>query len=155
VDFTQAKLTLNRRKVNDELKVPMAGPLKEELFALWAEKGMPKEGYVFISEAGKPFSATRTLFAFKPVVARLGMAWMTLKVFRKFAATSIYEKTGDVRMVQMLLGHTSVQTTELYLGRGADARLRAVEALEGIMGGKNVGSETGSQNLGTKLGTNR
>ncbi len=154
LDFTQERLTLNRRKVNDELKIPMAGPLKQELFALWMEQGAPKQGFLFVSRSGKPLNGPNVLTCYKPVVEALGMGWMTLKIFRKFAATSIYEKTSDVRMVQMLLGHTTVQTTELYLGRGAEARRKAVKALEEVLaedsGGK---SAPAAGNLGTWLGT--
>lgn len=31
-------------------------------------------------------------------------------------ATAVYDKTGDIRLVQELLGHSSVETTQLYTG---------------------------------------
>jgi hypothetical protein len=43
----------------------------------------------------------------------------------------------------MLLGHTSVRTTELYLGRGAEAREKAVQATNSFLTGA----------LGSNLGT--
>lgn len=154
VDFTQEKLTLNRRKVNDELKIPMAGPLKQELWEMWMERGMPGKGFLFVSRSGKPLNAANVLTCYKPVVRELGMEWMTLKIFRKYAATAIYEKTGNVRMVQMLLGHTTVQTTELYLGRGAEARKKAVEALAEVLAEDFTPEKSEApESLGTSLGT--
>lgn len=44
-------------------------------------------------------------------------------------ATAVYDKTGDMRLVQELLGHSSVETTQIYVGVN-DQRLRsAVEDL--------------------------
>lgn len=129
VDFTTGSLTLVRRKVNDKLKLEMAKPLGEVLNNLWMEKGMPKEGAVFLSTTGRLFDRIGVYRAFKPVARRLGMQWLTLKTFRKLAATWTWQGTRDVRVAQMLLGHDNIRTTELYLGAGAEARSLAVKAI--------------------------
>lgn len=43
---------------------------------------------------------------------------------RHTAATVLYEQTGDLRDVQELLGHASLQTTSIYVGRGNHQALR-------------------------------
>jgi integrase/recombinase XerD len=144
VDFIQETVTFQRRKVQDFHKVPMGQLMKDELWVLWTEKGMPKQGLVFLSQAEKQFTRGRMLLAFKPVAKRLGMPWITLKTFRKLAATQAAESTGDVRTAQMLLGHTSVRTTELYLGRGAEAKARAVKAMDSFLSGA-IGTVIGTQ----------
>jgi site-specific recombinase XerD len=60
--------------------------------------------------------------------------WMSLKTFRKLAATHAVESTGNMRVARMLLGRTSVRTTEMYLGREDGARARGVEAMAGYLG---------------------
>ena len=35
---------------------------------------------------------------------------------RRTKATLIYKKTGDLRVVQLLLGHTKIESTVSYLG---------------------------------------
>lgn len=42
-------------------------------------------------------------------------------------ATEVYNKTSDIRLVQELLGHASVQTTQIYIGISDDAADRGVE----------------------------
>lgn len=135
VDFTQGTITFQRRKVQDYLKIPMGGVLKDVLWELWTDGGMPKTGTVFLSHAMKPYTRTRVLNALKPDARKFGMPWLTLRTFRKLAATQAMEATGDIRVAQMLLGHTSVRTTELYLGRGAEARARGVDAMNDFLSG--------------------
>jgi len=135
VDFTSSRLTLARRKVNDELQLIMAKPLGEVLYALWMDAGMPKEGWVFLGKTGGPLNRHCTYLSFKKAAKVLGMPWMTLKTFRKLAATWVVQSTHDVRAAQMLLGHTNLRTTEGYLGAGAEARELAVRAIEKRMSG--------------------
>lgn len=42
-------------------------------------------------------------------------------------ATEVYNKTSDIRLVQELLGHASVQTTQIYIGISDDKADRGVE----------------------------
>lgn len=45
---------------------------------------------------------------------------------RSTFATHIYDKTGDIRVVQMLLGHSDSKTTEGYIGRNIEQMRKAV-----------------------------
>jgi len=116
--------------VGDELELVMAKPLSEGLYGLWMGAGMPKQGCMFLGKTGKVLNRHRAYLSFKKVAKVLGMPWMTLKTFRKLAATWVAQSTHDVRAAQMLLGHTSLRTTEGYLGAGAEARELAVRAIE-------------------------
>jgi integrase len=42
-------------------------------------------------------------------------------------ATAVYDKTKDIRLVQVLLGHANVNTTQLYIERSMDALREAVK----------------------------
>jgi len=49
---------------------------------------------------------------------------------RRTKATAIYKKTGNLRAVQLLLGHTKLESTVRYLGVEVDDALRISEQVE-------------------------
>jgi integrase len=49
---------------------------------------------------------------------------------RRTKAALIYRKTGNLRAVQLLLGHTKVESTVRYLGIEVDDALRISEQTE-------------------------
>jgi site-specific recombinase XerC len=53
----------------------------------------------------------------------------TLSV-RRTKATQIYRKTGNHRAVQLLLGHTKLESTVRYLGIEVDDALTIAERIE-------------------------
>jgi integrase len=130
VDTANGRITLIRRKVSDELTLPLAKPLLEYLGGLWIERGCPVRGSVFLNKDGRPHKRWRVYMTFKRVARRIGLPWLTLKTFRKLAATWALQNTHDIRAAQMLLGHRNYSTTELYLGAFGKAREDAVRALE-------------------------
>ena len=51
---------------------------------------------------------------------------------RRTKAAQIYKKTGNLRAVQLLLGHTKPESTVRYLGIGADDALASRELSQSI-----------------------
>ena len=49
---------------------------------------------------------------------------------RRTKAAQIYKKTGNLRAVQLLLGHTKLESTVRYLGIEVDAALSISEQVE-------------------------
>ena len=49
---------------------------------------------------------------------------------RRTKAAQIYKKTGNLRAVQLLLGHTKLESTVLYLGIEVDDALAISEQVE-------------------------
>jgi len=49
---------------------------------------------------------------------------------RRTKATLIYRRTGDLRAVQLLLGHTKIESTVRYLGVEVDDALEIAEKIE-------------------------
>ena len=49
---------------------------------------------------------------------------------RRTKAAQIYKKTGNLRAVQLLLGHTRLESTVRYLGIEVDDALRISEQVE-------------------------
>ena len=48
---------------------------------------------------------------------------------RRTKASQIYKKTGNIRAVQLLLGHTKLESTVRYLGIEVDDALRSLNRL--------------------------
>ena len=49
---------------------------------------------------------------------------------RRTKVTQIYRKTGNLRAVQLLLGHTKLESTVRYLGIEVDDALDIAEQIE-------------------------
>ena len=49
---------------------------------------------------------------------------------RRPKATLIYKKTGNLRAVQLLLGHTKIESTVRYLGIEVDDELTVAEQID-------------------------
>ena len=49
---------------------------------------------------------------------------------RRTKATLIYRKTGSLRAVQLLLGHSKIDSTVLYLGVEVEDALSLAESIE-------------------------
>ena len=49
---------------------------------------------------------------------------------RRTKAAQIYRKTGNLRAVQLLLGHTKLESTVRYLGIEEDDALNMAEQIE-------------------------
>ncbi|MBD3768651.1 MAG: tyrosine-type recombinase/integrase, partial [Rhodobacterales bacterium] len=49
---------------------------------------------------------------------------------RRTKATLIYRKTGNLRAVQLLLGHTKIDSTVRYLGVEVEDALTLAESIE-------------------------
>ena len=49
---------------------------------------------------------------------------------RRTKATLIYRKTGNLRAVQLLLGHSKIDSTVLYLGVEVEDALSFAESIE-------------------------
>ncbi len=107
-------------KGNKERVVPVG---KTAVTALnrFIEVGRPKlvtpksPGNVFLTKRGTPFAAVTLWLHIKNRVRRAGVERnMTPHMLRHSFATHLLEHGADLRVIQELLGHANISTTEVY-----------------------------------------
>jgi len=118
-------------KGNKERVVPL-GRKAVEALQHYLEAGRPKlvtprsPGTVFLTKRGTPFAAVTLWKRIKQRVRRAGISRnITPHMLRHSFATHLLENGADLRVIQELLGHANISTTEIYT-HVARNRLREV-----------------------------
>lgn len=90
------------------------------------EIGAPDIEQVFVTLPGRPTTKTTINGTLKRLAAKAGLpSWVSPHKLRHSFATHLLEGGADLRVVQELLGHESVATTEIYTHVTADRKQRA------------------------------
>ena len=96
-------------------------PIPDDLRALltsylsWREKQGQSSDYVFVSSWGRHYSLPGIEAVFKDCCKLAGLPrYYSIHASRHSYATQVYRKGKNLRMVQNLLGHSSVNTTAIY-----------------------------------------
>lgn len=109
-------------KGSKERLVPI-GDVAADALTQWLDHGRPvfairakPTSAVFLTHRGKPIDRTRVWQIVKDVARSAGVEPTSVSphVFRHSFATHLLENGADLRVVQELLGHASVATTEVY-----------------------------------------
>ena len=107
-------------KGNKERVVPL-GRKAVAAMQRYLDAGRPKlvtqksPGTVFLTKRGTPFAAVTLWLRIKQRVSRAGIECnVTPHMLRHSFATHLLENGADLRVIQELLGHTSISTTEIY-----------------------------------------
>ncbi len=88
----------------------------------------PDEAHVFLNKRGKPLTRQRFWQIIKDYARRCGLIHkVSPHVLRHSFATHLLEHGADLRTVQMMLGHASLSTTQIYTHVQAET-LRKVHA---------------------------
>ena len=118
-------------KGNKERIVPV-GRTAVEALNRYLDAGRPQlvtpksSGNVFLSQRGTPFAAVTLWLHIKNRVRRSGIERnVTPHMLRHSFATHLLEHGADLRVIQELLGHANIATTEIYT-HVAGSRLREV-----------------------------
>lgn len=118
-------------KGNKERVVPV-GRKAVEALNRYVEVGRPNlvtprsPANVFLTKRGTPFASVTLWLRIKRRVRRAGVARnVTPHMLRHSFATHLLEHGADLRVIQELLGHASISTTEIYT-HVAGSRLRDV-----------------------------
>lgn len=87
-----------------------------------------QEDYVFLNQRGKKLSRVYVFTMIKTEVDRAGIRKkVSPHTFRHSFATHLVQNGADLRVVQEMLGHASITTTEIYTHLDRDDLRRTVE----------------------------
>ncbi|MCW8138362.1 MAG: tyrosine-type recombinase/integrase [Planctomycetota bacterium] len=121
-----------RHGKGDKGRVVPVGRATWHALTAYLERGRPGlvgsraevEPAVFVSQRGRRLCAQRLKEVLDGLARRAGIARrLTPHTLRRTYATHLLENGADLRQIQLLLGHTSLDTTALYL-RLSTAKLR-------------------------------
>ncbi|MFN3530249.1 MAG: tyrosine-type recombinase/integrase [Bacteroidia bacterium] len=114
IDWNRSILWVRGGKGNKDRMVPLPQSLQQALQQY--RTAYETETYVFEGQSkGTPYDARSFQLVFKQACRRAGInAKATLHWLRHSYATHLLEQGTDLRYIQVLLGHKSSKTTELY-----------------------------------------
>ena len=129
-----SRAVVRQRKTGRPVQFEITEQTREAVSAWIATSRRQSADYVFPSRTdGTDHLSTRQY-------ARLVSRWITLigldaKLYgthsiRRTKASLIYRKTGNIRAVQLLLGHSKLESTVRYLGVEVEDALNIAEQIE-------------------------
>ncbi|HEX8419281.1 MAG TPA: site-specific tyrosine recombinase XerC [Sphingomonas sp.] len=133
VDYARATLIVRQGKGNKDRVVPLGERAKAWLSA-YRDKVRPglvvgrDDGTLFLSRDGQPLSPKRLSEKVRGYIADAGVGKPgSCHLLRHSAATLMLEGGADIRFIQALLGHESLETTQIYT-RVSIAKLAEIHA---------------------------
>jgi len=123
-----------QQKTGRPVQFELTEQTRESVRAWIAQQSLHDSGYLFPSRVhNRPHLSTRQY-------ARIVNRWVSsigldphkygTHSMRRTKAALIYKKTGNLRAVQLLLGHTKLESTVRYLGIEVDDALHISEQIE-------------------------
>jgi len=131
IDSNRSVIHVRQGKGQKDRHVPLSPRLLEAL-RLYFKHTRPTGAYLFEGR-GRDRAMTKAAFgkALKPTVKKAGVKkHVTAHVFRHCYATHMIEAGADLRSVQLLLGHASIQSTARYVHLTTARRLALSSPLE-------------------------
>jgi integrase len=130
----KARAAVVQQKTRRPVPFELTEPTREALHAWIAQCGLRPGDFLFPSRyPAVPHLSTRQY-------ARLVNNWVEsiglnpsdygTRSLRRTKVAQIYRETGNLRAVQLLLGHTKIESTVRYLGIDTDDALRLAEQVE-------------------------
>jgi len=129
-----SRATVMQRKTHRPVQFEITAPTRESVDAWIRQAGLRASDYLFSSRIHEsPHLSTRQ---YSRIVHRwiddigLEAAAYGTHSLRRTKASLIYRRTGNLRAVQILLGHTKLESTVRYLGIDVDDALEIAEQTE-------------------------
>ena len=131
--YTLNRATIRQRKTGRPVSFEITEQTRQAVDDLLAASQSARSHYLFRGQRHGSHLTTRQYA--RLLTERLTMIGLDPSIFgthslRRTKATLIYRKTGNLRAVQLLLGHTKIESTVRYLGIEVDDALAIAEQVE-------------------------
>ena len=132
--YTADRAAVRQKKTGRPVRFELSEQTRQAIDDfLKASNKRPGE-FLFTGRRGPPTSMTTRQYA-RLVSEWVGSAGLDPGLFgthslRRTKATLIYRRTGNLRAVQLLLGHTKIESTVRYLGIEVDDALAIAELVD-------------------------
>ena len=128
------RATVRQRKTGRPVKFEITEHTRQAIDDYLAESGKRPGEFLFTGRRGKDRNLTTRQYA-RLLAEWIGAIGLNSALFgthsmRRTKATIIYRRTGNLRAVQLLLGHTKVESTVRYLGIEVDDALAIAEKVD-------------------------
>ena len=128
------RATVRQRKTGRPVRLELTEPTREAVDAYLRQTGRRPGDFMFPGR-GQPNRPMTTRQYARLVGQWLGAIGLDPSFFgthslRRTKATLIYRRTGNLRAVQLLLGHTKIESTVRYLGIEVDDALAIAEQVD-------------------------
>jgi integrase len=129
-----ARASVRQRKTGRTVKFELTEQTRETLDEYLRAFGRKTGNFLFPSRRHKDWCITTRQYArLVPAwIASIGLdpSFFGTHSLRRTKATLIYRRTGNLRAVQLLLGHTKIESTVRYLGIEVDDALAIAEQVD-------------------------
>ena len=128
------RATVRQRKTGRPVKFEITEQTRQAVDDYLKAVGKSPGEYLFTGRRGKERCLTTRQYArlLSEWIAGIGLdpSLFGTHSIRRTKATLIYRRTGNLRAVQLLLGHTKVESTVRYLGVEVDDALNIAEQVD-------------------------
>jgi integrase len=132
--YTLDRATVRQKKTGQPVRFEMTEQTRQSVDDYIPAAGKKSGEFLFIGRHGPGQCMTTRQYA-RLVSGWVGSIGLDPKLFgthslRRTKATVIYRRTGNLRAVQLLLGHTKIESTVRYLGIEVDDALAIAEQVD-------------------------
>jgi integrase len=126
------RATVRQRKTGRPVKFEITEPTRESIDANLGSKGKLPADYLFPGRKGRHLSTRQYARLLSDWLSQIGLepSLFGTHSVRRTKATLIYRRTGNLRAVQLLLGHSKIESTVRYLGVEVDDALAIAEQID-------------------------
>lgn len=131
--YSVDRATVRQRKTGRPVKFEITEQTRQSVDNYLSQAELSRGGFLFPGRHGDKSLSTRQYARLLcDWVADIGLDPMLFGThsLRRTKATLIYRRTGNLRAVQLLLGHTKVESTVRYLGIEVDDALAIAEQVD-------------------------
>ena len=132
--YAADRATVRQKKAGRPVRFELSEQTRQAVDDHLRATGKRSGGFLFTGRRGPNRSMTTRQYA-RLVSEWIGSVGLDPRLFgthslRRTKATLIYRRTGNLRAVQLLLGHTKIESTVRYLGIEVDDALAIAEQVD-------------------------